>query len=664
MKSVSFRLLLTMLAIAMIGMGLVAATGTTLAGSSLSEQSLKRIGVETEINAAGIDAWLVRQTGYVDAIAADFSSMPDIRPAAILPALIKHTDENPEYFAVYAGFPDGTGVFNDEWVPDYNEWKANERDWYKGALSSPGKAYITELYTDADTGNLCITISKVFTRNGATAGVVAVDIFTNVLGETVSGVDIGAGSHAFLTDGQGGILVHPNSNYAPSIDANEDTVIQNIAAIENRHYTGLRSPEIINGSSIRLRSMDGVMRYYTARVIPSTGWVLYTAIPVHVVNAPINRQIMAAVIVFVIVLCVAAVFIYFTLERLITRPVKDVTEAANLLANGEIEVRLDGHYVGEIALLAESFRGMVAFNKQQAEWLESISQGDLSIGIHPRGKNDRIGYAIVNMLESLNKMFLHIGQSTDQVANGSRQLADGAQSLAQGSAEQASAVEQLSASITNINAMAKDNTEAATTALDEVREVGRLMSVCAEQMGQMLVAMRAIDDKSRDILKTTKTIDDIAFQTNILALNAAVEAARAGQHGKGFAVVAEEVRNLASKSAEAAKDTALLLASSSQSVETGNGIVEKVNESLQSVVDLARKNAEKIASVQSISTNQSSAMAQITTGIDQVSQVVQQNSATAQESAAASEEMSSQSAILQGLIAQFKLKESGVRTAR
>ena len=252
------------------------------------------------------------------------------------------------------------------------------------------------------------------------------------------------------------------------------------------------------------------------------------------------------------------------------------------------------------------------------------------------------------------ELLRNIAEVIPSFVSASKQIAGGAQALAQGTTEQAVSVNELSGSIVKINGMAEENSHLTSVTLDEAQESRRLMDACAEQVGYMLEAMRMIDDKSRNILKTTKMIDDIAFQTNILALNAAVEAARAGQHGKGFAVVAEEVRNLASKSAAAAKETSDLLMSSSQGVENGNRIAEKVSASLQSVVAIAQMNAEHIARVQSLSVSQSEAITLINASIDKMSQIIQQFSATAEESAASSEEMSAQADYLGDLIDDFQ----------
>jgi methyl-accepting chemotaxis protein len=372
-------------------------------------------------------------------------------------------------------------------------------------------------------------------------------------------------------------------------------------------------------------------------------------------------------IVLIIIATVSCVYLSTYISKTVSKPITVISEyMKKACSTGDITLS-DAYKElisklakrkDEVAALANDVSAFVGRIIDVSNELESIAGGDLTVDIKLLSDMDTMGISMKQMLDNLNEMFAEIQASSNQVSVGAKQIADGAQSLADGSNEQATAIEELTHSIVKINQMAKENSAIAAVALDEVKKAGQEMGICTTQMDQMLAAMRSIDSKSRDILKTTKIIDEIAFQTNILALNAAVEAAHAGEHGKGFAVVAQEVHNLASKSANAAKETAQLLESSSQSVNEGNKIVEKVNASIQSVAEIAQKNAGHIASVKSISSQHNDAMERFTTDIDQVARIVSQNTATAEQSAYASQEMSEQSDTLKQLLAQFKLKES------
>ncbi|MCL2003829.1 MAG: methyl-accepting chemotaxis protein, partial [Oscillospiraceae bacterium] len=238
---------------------------------------------------------------------------------------------------------------------------------------------------------------------------------------------------------------------------------------------------------------------------------------------------------------------------------------------------------------------------------------------------------------------------------------DGSQSLAQGSTQQAAAVQELSSSISEIAVKTKENSEMANKAANLANNIKQSAEKGSHQMDEMMAAVKDINAASQSISKVIKAIDDIAFQTNILALNAAVEAARAGQHGKGFAVVAEEVRNLASKSSDAAKETGVLIQNSVEKAELGARIADETAASLTEIVSGINESSLIVGEIAKSSEEQSLGIAQINKGIDQVAQVVQQNSATAEESAAASEEMSGQANMLEDLIAQFKLKNDGQR---
>ncbi|MDR2770477.1 MAG: methyl-accepting chemotaxis protein [Clostridiales Family XIII bacterium] len=382
-------------------------------------------------------------------------------------------------------------------------------------------------------------------------------------------------------------------------------------------------------------------------------------------NTKLFRDRSILLIAAMVVVALVSGILAFTIAGLIGKPMGYIRALLDQMAErGKLEVDPDlkqkiinnSDYRDELGVSMMSLRRMIEHMQSMAGHMSSIAAGNLTEEIKALGREDTLGAALTGMSDNLNNALNEIRMSAAQVAAGSQQVAQASQTLATGAGEQAATIEEFTATVTLIQNMAEENTQIATDTLKDVRDSEHLMNECADKMQQMLEAMRDIDEKSQSISKVIKVIDDIAFQTNILALNAAVEAARAGQHGKGFAVVADEVRNLASKSADAAKETASLIESSSRSVADGNAIVTKVNESLQAVGAISNKNAESIEKLHGASSRQSESMAEIGSAISQLSSVVQANSATAEETAASAQEMSAQSAVMNGVVSRFKVR--------
>ena len=311
----------------------------------------------------------------------------------------------------------------------------------------------------------------------------------------------------------------------------------------------------------------------------------------------------------------------------------------------------------EISQALAAFLKMLKQFSYYGKCLEMIADRDLSSEVQVIGDDDTCGMALVRMQETLNSVFASLATASTQVAAGSKQIADGAQMLAQGSTSQATTMQQLSTSISDISRKTKANADMAVRAAELAGSIMNNAEKGSKQMDEMTDAVKDINQASQSISKVIKVIDDIAFQTNILALNAAVEAARAGQHGKGFAVVAAEVRNLAAKSAEAAKDTGGLIANSIEKAGLGARIADETASSLAEIVSGIGESNQLVSDIARSSEEQSSDIEQINGGIGQVVQVIQQNSATAEQSAAASEEMNGQSIMLEELTMQFKLKD-------
>ncbi|MBP3543543.1 MAG: methyl-accepting chemotaxis protein [Lachnospiraceae bacterium] len=333
-----------------------------------------------------------------------------------------------------------------------------------------------------------------------------------------------------------------------------------------------------------------------------------------------------------------------------------VTEAANKISRGEVDVKLEKLNNDEFGVLMDAMNEMVAGIREQAEVAEQIAHGNLTVDITPRSDKDVLGKALKELINDNNRMFGGIRESSMQVMTGADQVASASQSLAQGSTEQASALEQINASIDEIAEKTKVNATQANDANELVQDAKQGAVRGNAQMQEMICAMNEINQASENISKIIKVIDDISFQTNILALNAAVEAARAGEHGKGFAVVAEEVRNLAAKSSSAASETAEMIEDSIRKVENGAKLAEETAAALDEIVAAVDKIVSLISSIAVSSSEQATAVAQIDQAINQVSQVVQTNSATSEQCAAASEELSNQAHKFKEMIGKYRLR--------
>ena len=520
------------------------------------------------------------------------------------------------------------------------------RPWYEAVTSN--KTFITLPYIDINTGKTVVTIAAPITETNTdnVIGVSAIDMSLDSIVKIMNNYIVGDTGFLVCLGPAGTILYHPNSAY----------VNQNFS--ETNFSSDMKSAVSNDAFGDYTFSIDNTEYYGSLTEIGDTGFMVLTCMPedeAMAVHKSITKQIDGAFFISLIIMAICV----FILSKMIIRPLVSLRNIAQSIAEGNLDVTMDVHSSDETGQVSVAFsktveqlKKYIVYINEIANVLSQISLGNLVFTL----ENDYTG-EFSKIKDSLLEIrtLSHVSRSSDKVLENSMHMSDNALALAQGATEQASAVEQLAASLNDVSHHVEISAQRAENANQQAISVGEHISISDKKMKEVLYSIQHINEFSSQIEAIIKTIEDIAFQTNILALNAAVEAARAGTAGKGFAVVADEVRNLAGKSAEAAKNTTQLIIQTIEAVADSTKIAHTAASAMNEVVAGANSIIAELNEISKMSSEQSNAISQITIGIEQISSVVSTNSASAEETSAAVNVLSSQAKIMEKEIKRFKL---------
>ncbi len=529
-----------------------------------------------------------------------------------------------------------------------------------------GEIFVSSPYVDSASNELVIMISTPVWRNGVEGGsVIGASSFLvkqQVLNAIVESTKVSANGIAYIVDKNGYTiadmdvqLVIDKENIPQMAEGN--SAFKSLAAIYSKAIAG--------ETGFGNYKYKGINKFVAYAPIEGTdGWSFLVGAP----EKDFTKGVTSAIIIAIIIM-LGSIVIGFIIATIMTKSLETalggVIKRLASFAEGDVTTIMPDVAANsyESVVLRETTKKMIENTSAIIQDIDSVfsdmsnSNFDFKAKVPDKYVGDfaNIFQAIKRVRMGLNYAFYSITDVSEQVSAGSSQVSFSSQSLAQGATEQASSVQELSASISEVSQHVQENAEDAEKAKELSVDAEKIMQSSVRDMGLARQAMDEISATSKNISKVIKTIDDIAFQTNILALNAAVEAARAGAAGKGFAVVADEVRNLSQKSAEAAKNTTALIESSIEAVEKGTSLVNRTSEGFSEAAEKSTEVAKLVEGISVKAQEQAAAISQITLGIEQVSSVVQMNSATSEECAAASEELSGQAQVLKSLVEQVHL---------
>ncbi len=617
---------------------------------TLLEKSEKMLRTTTDKTLQETKAWMNRTLTMLesqrDTIEYEDMTIPEMTE------YIRHTaGQNDAYPAgLYVALTDGS-LCHASFVPG-PEFDALAKSWYQDGIGSED-FILGDVYFDEDSQSYVVGASGMLKDNsGAVRGVAAADVYLDSISDIVSGIRIEDTGGIFLVDTRTDTIIGHRDSYVVGEKLSTSGGLYTYA--DEQIKAGRTGLSLYGDTYIQIAEVEG------------SNWIAVAYVSQAEVLSELYELTSTMAKVSAAAVLVVTLLVIIQTRRIIGRPVKELSRVATRIAEGELDQTIRYKSGDELGILAFNFnrvterlREYIKYIDEISDTLKEIARGNLAFELKNEytGEFTKIKASLDEIAVELNAAMGQLKASSRDVAAGAAQVSESAVNLSQGSMEQSAEVEALADHIGEVSASVQKIAQSAqqTSSLsDEVRD-GLLAS--NTKMQNLAEVIQKISDKSNEIHKIVKTIDDIAFQTNILALNAAVEAARAGEAGKGFAVVAGEVRTLAGRSANAAKETTELLGETINSMEEGVHAADDTVRSMMAAVGLAEKMGNLIDDIADNTAQQATMASEISHGIDQISIVVQSNVDTAESSAAASEELSSQAATLKELVSRFRLKE-------